>query len=132
MPTQTIKLHDIQPILEVEEFSIYYFSVIVIIAILLICYLVYKIIMWIKSRNKYNKRKSDKYNLENIDLANTKEAAYAIGLYGFIFKDDSQRHNEIYTTLQEHLENYKYKKQVEHFDDKTLNYYDIYKEMCDA
>lgn len=132
MQIQPIKLHDIQPVLEVNEFSIYYFSTIMIVVILLLSYLVYKIILWIKSRNKYNKRKSDKYNLINIDLTNTKEAAYAIGLYGFIFKDDSDRHNEIYTTLQEHLAKYKYKKEVSSFDDKTLSYYDIYKEMCDV
>ncbi|MDY0116754.1 MAG: hypothetical protein RBR59_04145 [Sulfurimonadaceae bacterium] len=132
MQAEQIKLHDIQPILEVQEFSLYYLSAIVIVLALLFGFLLYKIFLWIQSKKKFNKRKAHKTSLETINVANTKEAAYAMGFYGATFKDDTARHNEIYGVLQEHLEAHKYKKQVEPFDEKTLHYYNLYKEMCDV
>lgn len=132
MQKEQINLHDIQPIVEVQEFSLWYLSGIVVAVALLLAFLLYKVWVWIQSRNKFNKRKADKISLETINIANTKEAAYAMGFYGAIFKDDTPRHSEIFEALQEHLEAYKYKKQVEAFDNETLHYYNIYKEMCDV
>ena len=65
-------------------------------------------------------------------MSDTKKSAYAISSYGFTFKDDSQRHSEMYKNLSDRLESYKYKKNVEKFDSETLGYIDLYKGMLDV
>ncbi len=127
-----IPLHDIKPIVEVQEYSLYYllgFSVLVVVVFLGIAYLVYK---WLQKRDAFNIRKEHMKLLKNLDLSDTKKAAYAITAYGATFKDDSPRHSEMYANLHERLERYKYKKEVDKLDKETLGYFELYKEMCDV
>ena len=127
-----IPLHDIKPLLEVQEYSLYYFlsaTVVVLILLLGISYLIYR---YFKKRNAYNIRKEYLKNLNSLDFSNTKKTAYLISFYGAIFKDDSPRHTEMYNNLTQRLESYKYKKDVDSFDDETLGYIDLYKEMLDV
>ncbi len=127
-----IPLHDIKPIVEVQEYSLYYFlglSAFVLVVVLGGAFLIYK---WLQKRNAYNIRKEHMKLLKNLDLSDAKRAAYAITNYGATFKDDSPRHSEMYSNLQTRLEKYKYKKEVDKLDEETLGYFELYKEMCDV
>jgi hypothetical protein len=65
-------------------------------------------------------------------LSDAKRAAYDITFYGSSFKDDSQRHHEMYENLVSRLQKYKYKKEVEPIDEETLGYIELYRGMCDV
>ncbi|MFT7004331.1 MAG: hypothetical protein ACJAWW_001689 [Sulfurimonas sp.] len=127
-----IPLHDIKPILDIQEYSFYYLlgaGILVLIVILGIAYLIYK---WVKAKNAYSKRKEDIKSINELNLSNTKNAAYMITLLGATFKDDSQRHAQMYANLVQRLESYKYKKEVDEFDSEVKGYIDVYKEMIDV
>ena len=127
-----IPLHDIKPIVEIEQYSFYYFlgiSFIVVLVLMGVSYLIYR---WLKHRNRYSKRKEHYEKLHSLNLSNTKESAYAITNYGATFMDESPRHKEMYDNLTQRLQRYKYKKEVESFDDEVLGYIELYKGMIDV
>ena len=132
MPNFDIPLHDIKPIVEVQEYSLYYFltaTAVVIILLFGVAFLVYK---WFQKRNAFNIRKEHLASLKSLTTKDAKKAAYDITFYGATFKDDSQRHSEMYKNLTGRLEAYKYKKEVDALDSETLGYFELYKEMCDV
>ena len=127
-----IPLHDIKPIVEVQEYSLYYFLGIVFIVLLLIGTLGYLIYKYFQKRNAFNLRKEHFGLLSSLDLKKSKESAYLITSLGATFKDDSPRHKEMYENLTNRLEAYKYKKEVGKFGKETLGYIELYKEMIDV
>lgn len=127
-----IPLHDIKPIVEVQEYSLYFFVLLIVVSLFLLVALSYLLYKYWKKKKRYNKRKEDKKALESISFEDPKKTAYAITLYGATFAHDSSRHQEMYQNLIGRLENYKYKKAVESIDEETRSYYQLYKEMCDV
>lgn len=127
-----IPLHDIKTIVEVQEYSFYYLLAIVFIGTILVFGVLYLIYKYFKNRNKYNERKDHFKILNELDLNDTKKAAYALTLYGATFRDDGDRQKGMYQNLTERLEIYKYKKSVEKFDSETLSYIELYKGMIDV
>jgi len=125
-----INLHDIKPIMEVDENSLYYLLGISFFVFLLACGIIYLLYKYIKNKNRFNIRKEHYKLLCAVDTTDTKKAAYAITLYGYTFRDDSPRHTEMFSNLLRKLEPFKYKKEVKPFDDETLSYFELYKEMC--
>jgi len=125
-------LHDIKPLLEIEDYSFYYFLALSIVVIFLVVAIIYLIVKWFRNRNKFNIRVENYKLLNKIDLEDTKNSAYLITLYGTTFKDDSQRHKEMFENINSRLESYKYKKNVPKFDDETLSYIEIYRGMIDV
>lgn len=135
-PQQTqsydIPLHDIKPIVDVEEYSLYYLLGVSIFATALVLGLAYLIYVWFKRRNAYNKRKEHYRLLRELDLSDTKHSAYAVTLFGATFSHDSARHEEMYGNLVARLEEYKYKKDVHEFDGEVIGYIKLYEEMIDV
>lgn len=127
-----IKIHDIKPILDIEEYSFYYFLGVVGVGILLLLGIIYLLYIWYKKRHAFNLRVHHAKLLNSLDLSDTKNSAYAISSYGSTFKDDSSRHVQMYKNLSDRLESYKYKKSVEKFDSDTLGYIELYKGMIDV
>ncbi|DAB30024.1 MAG TPA: hypothetical protein CFH84_06315 [Sulfurimonas sp. UBA12504] len=132
MQEYDIPLHDIKPILEVQEYSLYYFvalSILIIFLLLAFGYILYK---HFKTKQRLNLR-AEHYNLlKTVDLSDTKNAAYGITLYGLTFRDDSPRHTEMYQNIVTRLQEYKYKKSVAAFESEVLGYIDVYKGMIDV
>jgi len=127
-----IPLHDIKPIVDVHEYSLYYFigiSAVVLILILAISFLIYK---WFKNKNAYNIKKEHFKLINSLNLSDTKHSAYSITTYGATFKDDSEQNLEMYNNIVQRLELYKYKKQVDTFDSEVLGYIELYKGMIDV
>jgi hypothetical protein len=127
-----IPIHDIKTIVEVQEYSFYYLLVLSIFALILFAGLVYLVYRYIKNKNSYNQRREHLKIINNLDLDDTKKAAYALSLYGATFKDDGERQKGMYENLTSRLEIYKYKKSVDAFDKETLSYIELYKGMIDV
>jgi len=127
-----IPLHDIKPIIEVQEYSLYYFIGLIVLGAFLFFGALFLLYKWYQKRNLFNIRVEHKKLINAIDFKETKKAAYAFTLYGLTFKDDSPRHTEMYRNLTERLDEYKYKKDVDVFDSEVLSYIELYKEMLDV
>ena len=132
MPNIDIPLHDIKPLVEIQEYSLYYFLATMFLALLAIGLIFYFVYIYMKRKNAFNIRKEHFKLLNNLDLSDTKQSAYAITNYGATFKDDSDRHKEMYDNITNRLEGYKYKKKVDSFDDETLGFIELYKGMIDV
>ncbi|MDD2790062.1 MAG: hypothetical protein PHU40_05280 [Sulfurimonas sp.] len=132
MQEYDIPLHDIKPILEVQEYSLYYFAAISTLLALLLLAFAYIMYKHFKAKQRFNLRAEHYQILKSLDLSDTKNAAYGITLYGLTFRDDSPRHTEMYQNIVERLQGYKYKKSVEAFEDEVLGYIDLYKGMIDV
>ncbi|MDH4945371.1 hypothetical protein [Sulfurimonas sp. C5] len=130
--TYDIPLHDIKPLIEIQEYSLYYFIAIVTVISLLILGALYLLYRYFRNRNKYNKRKAHFALLEALDLSDTKQTAYDLTAYGATFKNDTPRHLKHFDLMVEKLQKYKYKKSVETFDADTLRQIEIYKGMLDV
>jgi len=132
MQHTAIPLHDIKPLLEIHDYSFYYFLAIVTVAIVLLLGLLYLAYRWILNRKRVNIRAEHYRLLRTVDYKNPKKAAYEITHYGETFKDDSERHRRAYENMVEHLEQYKYKKDVEDFDSDTIHYIELFEGMIDV
>ena len=132
MQNYDIPLHDIKPIIEIQEYSMYYLLALVLVGVFLVVGTLYLLYKWMKSRNRFNIRKENLRLINELDLSKTKESAYLITSYGLTFKEDSPRHTSMYNNLSQRLEEYKYKKEVEGFDKEVLGYIELYKGMLDV
>jgi hypothetical protein len=130
--THDIALHDIKSIVDIQDYSFYYFLGLVGFCIVVLFGILYLLYKWYKKTKTFNVRKYNAELLFALDLKDTKKSAYAITNYGDIFKNDSPRHIEIFSNLNGRLEEYKYKKSVNSFDDETLGYIELYKGMIDV
>lgn len=130
--TYDIDLHDIKTIVEVQEYSLYYFLAISLVVFLLIGVVLYFLYRWFRNKNRYNKRKEYFKMLDTLDFNDTKKAAYAITRYAEIFKNDSEKHTELFEQILKKLEQHKYKKDVDKFDNETLKIIQEYKEIINV
>lgn len=127
-----IKLHDIKPIIEIQEYSLYYLIGTILGAIIILGTVFYVLFAYYKRKNAFSQKKEHLKLLNDLDLSDTKQSAYAITLYGASFKDDTPEHKQAYEKLANNLKNYKYKKVVNSFDDGILADINSFKEMCNA
>lgn len=127
-----IPLHDIKPLIEIQEYSFEYLIIVSVLATLVLLGLAYLVYVYFRNKNKFNIRAEHLKLLNAISLKESKSAAYSITLYGATFKDDSQRHTTNFEALVENLESYKYKKDVEEFDEDTKRQFERYIEMIDV
>ncbi len=132
MATQELNLHDIKPLVAIDDYSFYYFLTLSFVAVVIAMGAVFLLLKWYKNRKRENLRKKHLEILHSIDLDNTKKAAYMLTKYGATFKDDDTRHQEMYANMLERLANYKYKKEVGRFDDETISIINLYREICDV
>ena len=127
-----IPLHDIKPLVEIQEYSFYYLLGVVSVVTLVVVAGLYLLYRYLKHKNRFNLRKEHYKILQNINLKKTKKAAYLLTQYGATFADDSDRHQKTYKEMLDKLEKYKYKKSVDDFDRETLRVIELYKGMIDV
>ena len=126
-----IKIHDIKPIVEIPDVSIYIYYSLIIIFILLLCIGIYFIYKFLKPKVKshdliwYEK-------LKNVDFTKSKDAAYKISKYGrLLAKDERQLH--LVNELIEELSLYKYKKMIPNkFSKETKIKFNIFMDSLDV
>jgi len=127
-----IKLHDIKPIFEIQEYSLYYLLGTILLGIILTCSIAYMLYYFYKRKNAYNLKKEHLKLLNSINLQDTKQSAYDITLYGASFKNDTPEHFKTYKKLVHNLQHYKYKRYINSFDEGILKDINHYKEICNA
>lgn len=130
--TYDIPLHDIKPLVEIQEYSMEYLIVIGTLLFVLIIAVIYLVLKWLRHKKRYSIRKEHLKLIKAIDFSDTKNAAYKLTLYGNTFKNDTPRHEKAYQELFDSLQGYKYKKSVENFNRETLHFIEIYKGMLDV
>ncbi len=131
-PSLDIPLHDIKPLVEVNDHSFVLFILLVAVALLFLGGVGYLLYLLIVRRTRENRRKDAYRALKNIRFDNAKRAAYDITKYGYLFSEDTPRNKEVYDNLVQRLAPYKYKKEVEAIDAETKSYYKIYLGMIDV
>ncbi len=130
--TFDIPLHDIKPIVEIQEYSLFYFLGLIFVGLVVLFGVTYLLYKYFKARNAFNIRKEHLQVINRLNLSQTKESAYTITILGATFKDDSPRHSQMYSNLSKRLQEYKYKKEVDEFDSEVLGYIEVYKSMLDV
>lgn len=131
MKDLNIPLNDIAPLVEIPDYSLYYFIAIVIVMWLFaasIAFIGWR--YWKNKKRSYRREMFDK--LTHIDLNDPKSAAYTISHIGRIFEKDNERTAKAYHNLFERLTPYKYAPIVEKIDQETLGYFHLYLEMIDV
>jgi hypothetical protein len=127
-----IPLHDIKPLVDIQEYSMHYLIAAGVVALIVLLASIYLFLRWLRHRKRFNIRKEHLKLFKELDLSDTKNAAYKLTLYGATFKDDSPRHEKAFEELFETLKNYKYKKSVDGFESDTLHFIEIYRGMIDV
>jgi signal transduction histidine kinase len=127
-----IPLHDIKPLLEIQDYSFYYFLAVVTVVALIIVGILYLLYRHFYNKKRFNIRKEHYKILQGINLQETKKAAYELTEYGATFANDSERHQKTYNDMLEKLQKYKYKKSVDDFDSETLRIIELYRGMIDV
>ena len=126
-----IPLHDIYPLVEVSDYSLYYFTALVLIGAAVSMGGVFWLLKRLR-RRRVSVRKTAYERLSSIDFSDPKRSAYAISEIGRLFSHDNERTEKAYQNLFERLEKYKYAPRVEAIDEETLAYYRLYLEIIDA
>jgi hypothetical protein len=130
--TTAIPLHDIKPLLEIQDYSLYYFIAIVTVGSIILLGILYLVYRWYKMKKRFNVRAEHYKRMRNVDFRDAKKAAYELTKYGATFQNDSERHYRAYENMLEKLEKYKYKKSVENFDEDTKHYIELFEGMIDV
>jgi hypothetical protein len=127
-----IPLHDIKPLVEINDHSFILFVALIVAGIVLTAALGYLLWRFWRQRKQENLRQKSFEALEAVDLENPKQAAYAITKHGLCFAEDSPRIREAYDNLVSRLAPYKYRKVVGSIDEETISYYQIFVGMIDV
>ena len=113
-----LKINPIKPLVQVPDFSLYIFILLVLCILFLITYISYYLYKKIKNK-KINMQKVYKRELKKIEIKESKSAAYSITKYALlILKNETQ--TILAKELIGELNQYKYKKTSKEFNDKTI------------
>lgn len=110
-----IKINDIKELVDIPDYSLYIYMFLWIIGSLVVFILLFILIRYFLTRKK-NKKKEYYTILKNLDLSDSKTAAYTITKYVRLISQ-SDREKKLSNELIEELESYKYKKDVEPLND---------------
>ncbi len=123
-------LRDIKPLVEVSDYSFILLLTTIVLSIF-IAYKLFKLAYKYSIKNcSINCNKYYFYKYSSVDWNKPKEAAYLATKYGAVLAKD-RRQKELYEQLRVRLDRYKYKKDIVTVDDETINYYNLYKQVCD-
>lgn len=126
-----IPLHDIKPLVDVPDYSIYLFIGLVILALAFAAGAALFLLKKFRNRSQSERRKLYA-QLASVDFSDPKKAAYAISEIGYRFVEDNERTAKAYHNLFERLEPYKYAPTVKMIDEETIGYYRLYLGIIDV
>ena len=125
------KLRDIRELEPIADVSFYLFVAMILFISLIIGSLLYMLYSRRKQAIKNLTRDEVKRRLLNVDLNNSKKAAYEITKYGRYLADD-ERSKKIFSKLEEMLERYKFVPDAPEFDEDTIRQYNLFVEVVDG
>lgn len=126
-----IKIHDIKPIVEIPDFSVYLYYALLFLAFIVILLIIYAVYKFFKPKSKtqemywYEK-------LQSLDFNNVKQTAYDISKYGkYLAKEERQIH--LIEELTNELSSFKYKKEIPlEFTQEIKTKFNIFMETLDV
>ena len=124
------KLHDIKPLIAITDYSMFMFIATVLVGIVIAFVLFKKSYKYAIAHCKISCEKYFFIQYSKVDWNNPKKAAYDATYYGLLLARDKRR-REIFNQLRVRLDRYKYKQDYKEVDSETLNYYNLYKQVCD-
>jgi len=125
-----MELIDIKPLIEMSDYSLYIFIITLLIALFIGYKLYKKSYNFAQKRCKIDCMKYYFYKYKNVDWNNPKKAAYEATKYGMYLARDKRR-RELFIQLRDRLDRYKYKQDYSEVDRETINYYNLYLQVCD-
>jgi hypothetical protein len=123
-------LHDIKPLVDIPDSSIYIYWALIGLGVVLGLLLLYFALRKLLSLRKENKRKIYIQKLHAIDFKEAKQSAYEATHYGRLVAQ-SDREKEIYSQLLPYLERYKYRKIVEKVDSDTQKQFRLFLQVIE-
>jgi hypothetical protein len=126
--------NDIQPLLEVTDYSIYYFYSLIIISVIILIFLLYLLFLVVKKlRDPQIKERQKHINIlkELNFIESPKESAYLITLYGRKVAN-SERSKKILEELNSKLMPYKYIKEEKKIPADVINYFHVFMEIIET
>lgn len=125
------ELKDIKPLLDIPDISYYIYWGLIGFGITLITAIVFFILKrWWDSR-EVNLSKGYLRELKKIDWLDTKDSAYRATHYARLLATDDRK-RELFSQLEEMLEKYKYKKEVDEVDADTQAKFNLYVQVADG
>lgn len=124
------KLNDIKELEKIPDNSIFIFSFLIFLAILILTTLIFFLIKFFKDRKK-SPRKIYFEILKNIDFSDSKKSAYVITKYSRLITTN-EREKKLANELIEELEKYKYKKNVEKIDETIKAKFLVFMDSLDV
>lgn len=112
-----LQIHDIKELSDIPDISFYLFIALSLLGFVLILILLFLIYTYFKNRTK-NKRKDYFKYLKELDLKESKKAAYDISKYTRLLAT-SEIEKKLCDELNEELEKFKYKKEVDPLSDEV-------------
>lgn len=125
-----IKIHDIKNLSQIPDISFYIFLGLSILAIVILLILIFIIYKYFKNKKK-NRRKEYYKILKALDLQESKQAAYDISKYARLLISN-EREEKLFDELNEELEKFKYKKEVESLNDEVRILFGRYMDIIDV
>ncbi len=105
-----IKIHDIKPIIEIPDFSVYLYYGLLFLVFVVICLIIHGQNKVLKPKIK-TKEMFWYEKLQSLDFDNPKQTAYDISKYGrYLAKEERQV--RLIDELTSELSSYKYKKEI--------------------
>ena len=124
------KLHDIKELEKIPDYSIFIFSILIFLGIILVLTSIFLFIKYLKNK-KTNDRKTYYNILKNIDFSDSKKAAYTITKYSRLLASND-REKKLANELIEELEFFKYKKDVKNIDKMSKAKFLTFMEILDV
>jgi hypothetical protein len=124
-----LKINDIKDLVSIPDISLYILILLIVLGIVILGFVIFLIYRFFK--NKKNPRKRYYEIIKNIDLNDTKNAAYQITLYARKLARN-EREIKISEELIALLEEYKYKKNVKKFKNDIFQKYELFMETIDV
>ncbi len=124
------KLVDIKDFVKVDDSSLYLFSSLVILGVLVAGFMLWKVISHFKNRKK-SQRQIAREALLSLEFTDSKQASYKVSKFApFLIQNDAQK--ELLQDLLKELEKYKYQKTVPPMDEQDKNKIKMFMEACDV
>ena len=124
-----LKINGLKSLETIPDISFYIFLLLILISLIVFSTIIYLLYKFFKNRN--NPRKEYYEKLKNLDLTNTKNAAYEITKYARkLARND--REKKLLEELICDLEEYKYKKDVKKFENNIKQKYEVFMENIDV
>ena len=124
------KLNDIKELEKIPDNSIFIFSFLIFLAILILTTLIFFLIKFFKNRKK-SPRKIYFEILKNIDFSDSKKSAYVITKYSRLITTN-EREKKLANELIEELEKNEYKKNVEKIDETIKAKFLVFMDSLDV